>query len=167
MANTKTAKKQIQVSKRNHERNVAVKSRLKSMLKRARQAIAEGQDAAAATDALNQAVKTLYKSATKGIIKKQNASRRVGRLMLSFNRAFNADGTPVAPAVQAKPAPAPKAGKGKAQASKTATSAATAAAPALTAAPETIEEQAPATPETVEATAAETEAPATDESSEA
>jgi small subunit ribosomal protein S20 len=124
MANTKTAKKQILISKRNHERNVAIKSRLKSTLKQARLAIAGGGDAAAATEALNKAVKTLYKSATKGIIKKQNASRRVSRLMLSFQRAFDpnkpaAEAAPAKPAVKAKAAPKPKATKATAAAPET------------------------------------------------
>lgn len=89
MANTKTAKKQIEISKRNHARNLAVKSRLKTMLKRARTAIAAAEDQAAASAAVNEAVRALHRSATKGIIKRQNASRRVSRLMLSMNKAFN------------------------------------------------------------------------------
>jgi small subunit ribosomal protein S20 len=153
MANTKTAKKQIQISKRNHERNLAVKSKLKTMMKRARVAITAADDQAAAAEAVNNAVKTLYKSATKGIIKKQNASRRVSRLMLSFNKAF-AEGAvrPEAPAKKtAAKAPAkPKAIK------------ATVAAPAAVEAPAEVEapvaEQAAETPEaaTAEEAAAET-----------
>jgi len=160
MANTKTAKKQILVTKRNHERNLAIKSRLKSTLKRARLAIAAAADATAATDALNLAVKTLYKSATKGIIKKQNASRRVGRLMLSYNRAF--DPAKLAAAAEAAAAaPAAKAVKGKAGAKPAAkaTTAKTAApkAAAKTAAPVAEPEVAAAPEAEVEASAPETE----------
>lgn len=89
MANTKSAKKQILVSKRNQERNVQYKSALKTAIKKARLAISGG-DASAAQAQVNEAVGTLYKSVTKGIIKKQNASRRVGRLMRAFNKQFAA-----------------------------------------------------------------------------
>ncbi|MEZ5338259.1 MAG: 30S ribosomal protein S20 [bacterium] len=87
MANTKTAKKQILVSRRNHERNVHFKTMLKTSIKKARTAMA-GEDKEAAKAALDAAVKRIYKSATKRLIKKQNASRKVSRLMLAFNRQF-------------------------------------------------------------------------------
>jgi small subunit ribosomal protein S20 len=86
MANTKSAKKQILITKRNNERNVANRTRLKNALKGARTALA-GSDPAGAQEALNRAVAALYKSVNKGIIKKQNASRRVGRLMRAYNKA--------------------------------------------------------------------------------
>lgn len=88
MANTKTAKKQILVSRRNQERNVHFKSMLKTSIKKARIAM-EGEDKEAAKAALDAAVKRIYKSATKRLIKKQNASRKVSRLMLAFNRQFS------------------------------------------------------------------------------
>jgi small subunit ribosomal protein S20 len=100
MANTKTAKKQILVTKRNAERNLAIKSKLKTMLKRARAAIAAGGDQAAAQEALSAAIKTLHKSATKGVIKKQNADRRAGRLAISFNKVFSPKAEPAAPATE-------------------------------------------------------------------
>ena len=87
MANTKSAKKQILNTERNRLRNVKYKSALKTAIKKARLAIAGG-DPASAQEQLNAAVGSLYKSVTKGIIKKQNASRRVGRLMLAFNKQF-------------------------------------------------------------------------------
>jgi small subunit ribosomal protein S20 len=93
LANTKTAKKQLLVTARNHKRNLNYKTRLKSAIKKARAAL-KAPDATAAAGAVNEAVKTLYRSATKGIIKKQNASRRVGRLMKAYGKAF----APAAPA---------------------------------------------------------------------
>jgi small subunit ribosomal protein S20 len=88
MPNTKTAKKQLQVTKRNNERNRHFKSTLKTAVKKARAAITAAEDAQAAQLAVNAAVKTLYRSATKRIIKKQNAYRHVSRLMRAFNTAF-------------------------------------------------------------------------------
>ena len=89
MPNTKTAKKQLINTQRNRARNLHNLSTLKTAVKKARLAIAGAGDAAAAREALNLAVETLYKSATKGIIKKENASRRVSRLMLAFNKQYN------------------------------------------------------------------------------
>lgn len=88
MANTKTAKKQLLITKRNHERNVHFKTMLKNALKKARTAITEGKEPEAAQAALSQAVKTLYRSSNKGVIKRQNASRRVSRIMLAYNKQF-------------------------------------------------------------------------------
>lgn len=87
MANTKTAKKQLLITARNHERNVHYRTMLKGALKKARLAIAS-DNAQAAQDALNAAVATLYRSATKGVIKRQNASRRVGRIMRAYHQRF-------------------------------------------------------------------------------
>lgn len=88
MANTKTAKKQLLVTRRNHLRNVHYKTMLKTAIKRARQVIAGASDSAAAQEALNFAVKSLYKTASKGIIKKQTASRRVSRIMKLYSKHF-------------------------------------------------------------------------------
>jgi small subunit ribosomal protein S20 len=88
MANTKTAKKQLLNTKRNHMRNVHYKTMLKSAVKRARQTISAGSDVTAAQGALNLAVKMLYKTATRGVIKKHNASRRVSRIMRLYNKHF-------------------------------------------------------------------------------
>jgi len=43
VANTKTAKKQLLITKRNHERNVHFKTMLKNALKKARTAITEAR----------------------------------------------------------------------------------------------------------------------------
>jgi small subunit ribosomal protein S20 len=88
LANTKSAKKQILINARNHARNVRYRTMLKTALKNARTAIADGSDADAAQEKLNAAVKTLYKSVTRGILVKHNAQRRVGRLMKSYHRTF-------------------------------------------------------------------------------
>lgn len=88
MPNTKTAKKQLLVTKRNQERNRHFKSVLKTAVKKARAAIESAGNPEAAQVAMNNAVKTLYRSATKRIIKKQNAHRHVSRLMRAYNAAF-------------------------------------------------------------------------------
>ncbi len=91
MPNTKTAKKQLLVTKRNYERNRHFKSTLKTAVKKARAAIDAAASPEEAQKAMQAAVKTLYRSATKRIIKKQNAYRHVSRLMRSYNNAFNSN----------------------------------------------------------------------------
>jgi small subunit ribosomal protein S20 len=88
VANTKSAKKQILINARNRERNVRYRTILKNALKGARTAITDGGDAAAAQEKVNLAVKTLYKSVTRGILVKHNAKRRVGRLMKAYHHTF-------------------------------------------------------------------------------
>lgn len=87
MANTKTGKKQILVSKRNRMQNVAVQTRLKHALKAARTAIASG-DKADADKKVRAAIGQLFKTRTKGVIHKNNASRHASRLMSLYNKTF-------------------------------------------------------------------------------
>jgi small subunit ribosomal protein S20 len=87
--NTKTAKKQLQVSRRNQARNYHYRTILKSAVKSARVAITAGTDRDQAQAALDKAVKTLHRSATRNLIKRQNASRRASRLAIAFNKSFN------------------------------------------------------------------------------
>ncbi len=96
MANTKSAKKQILINARNQERNVRYRTMLKNALKGARSSLTDGSDSEAAQLKVNLAVKTLYKSVTRGILVKHNAKRRVGRLMKAYNKAFVAAETQAA-----------------------------------------------------------------------
>lgn len=88
MPNTKTAKKQLLVNERNHARNQHYKSVMKTTMKKARNLIEAGEDRAEAQTAINKAVRVLHRTASRGIIKRQNASRRISRLMTAFNRQF-------------------------------------------------------------------------------
>ena len=85
MPNTKSAKKDLLVSQRNHDRNVAVKSRLKTLRSKAFKAIED--DAAASVDAIKDALKAFDSAATKGIIHRNTAARRKSRLMKRLNAA--------------------------------------------------------------------------------
>lgn len=88
MANTKTAKKQLKVSERNRVRNVHYKTIMKNALKTVKTAIEAGEDKDGARESLNFAVKTLHRTATRGIIKRRTASRRISRLTVAFNKSF-------------------------------------------------------------------------------
>ena len=84
MANTKSAQKRIRSDARKRLRNQMVKSRVKTFIKKADQAIIAGDDAS--IEAVRQAYAELDKAATKGVIHKNNAARRKSRLMARFNK---------------------------------------------------------------------------------
>ena len=75
MANIKSQIKRNRTNERARQRNVAVKSALKTAVRRFRTA-ADAGDAAAAQQALQAASKALDKAASKGIIHKNQAANR-------------------------------------------------------------------------------------------
>ena len=79
MANIKSQIKRIKTNEKARQRNVAVKSALKTAVRRFRTA-AEAGDAAAATTALQTASKALDKAASKGVIHKNQAANRKSAL---------------------------------------------------------------------------------------
>jgi small subunit ribosomal protein S20 len=79
VANIKSQKKRNRQNEVRHERNKAVRSELKTRVKRARVAIDAGADDA--TDAVRLAQKRLAKAGAKGRIHKNQAARRTSRLM--------------------------------------------------------------------------------------
>ena len=84
MANTKSAKKAINVIASKTERNKIRKSRVKTFVKRVDVAI-EAKDASKAQEALKSAESELFKAVAKGIVKKNTASRKVSRLTKKVN----------------------------------------------------------------------------------
>lgn len=85
MPNTKSAKKDLLVAERNRQRNVSVKSRLKTLRTKANAAVTA--DAAAAETSVKEALKAFDTAATKGIIHKNTAARRKSRLVKRLNAA--------------------------------------------------------------------------------
>jgi small subunit ribosomal protein S20 len=84
LANTKSAQKRIRSNQRKHDRNQAYRSRVKTMIKKAEDAIFAGSPDEAV---IREAISTLDKAAVKGIIHKNNAARRKSRLMKKLNAA--------------------------------------------------------------------------------
>ncbi len=84
MANHKSALKRHRQSLKRRARNVAVKSSLKTTIKKVREAITQ-KEAAKAQELLVQTTKALDKAASKGVIHKNNAARRISRLAHSVN----------------------------------------------------------------------------------
>lgn len=81
MATHKSAIKQDKQSKKRRIRNVRIKSYVKTVIKSVRNAV----DQNAATQALAKAVPALDKAASKGVIHKKTASRKISRLMKRVN----------------------------------------------------------------------------------
>ena len=75
MANIKSQIKRNRTNERRRLRNKAVKSELKTAVRRFREA-ADSGDAAASTTALRSATRLLDKAASKGVIHKNQAANR-------------------------------------------------------------------------------------------
>ncbi len=87
MPNIKSVKKDVIKSRKNHLRNVAAKSAMKTYIKKARTAIeTPATDVGATAEAIRQACKVIDKTAERGIIHKNQAARRKSRLMLLANK---------------------------------------------------------------------------------
>jgi len=79
VANTKSAEKRNRQAEKRRARNQSVRTQVKSAVKKAREALA-AKDPAKAQEALRAAARTLDKAASKGVLHKKNASRRIARL---------------------------------------------------------------------------------------
>ena len=79
MANIKSQIKRIKTNEKARQRNAAVKSSLKTAVRRFREA-AESGDAAATQEALAKANRQLDKAASKGVIHKNQAANRKSAL---------------------------------------------------------------------------------------
>lgn len=77
----KSAIKRAEISERNRQRNVAVKSEIKTRVKRVNEAMASGEDAAKTVELLKTAISKLDRAARKGIIHPNAAARRKSRLV--------------------------------------------------------------------------------------
>ena len=84
MANVKSAKKCISVIKTKTDRNKAIKSEVKTYLKKVDAAVASGDKEAAAA-AFKDATVKLSKAASKGVYHKNTVARKIGRLAKAVN----------------------------------------------------------------------------------
>ena len=85
MPNIKSAKKRVKVNATKNLRNKALKSSLKTAVKKANAAI-ENQDADM-EQTVRVAVKKLDQAAAKGILHKNNAARKKSQLAARMNKA--------------------------------------------------------------------------------
>ena len=85
MANTASATKRNRQAQKRRARNVQVRTGVKSAVKKVREAIEKG-DGAAAKAALTAAERSISKASSKGVVHKNAASRRIGRLAVAVAR---------------------------------------------------------------------------------
>lgn len=85
MANIKSAKKRILVSRANAERNKALRSGVKTAIKKVYAAIESGDKNAAKTE-LVVATKTIEMAGSKGVYHKNNVARKVARISKAVNQ---------------------------------------------------------------------------------
>ena len=84
MANIKSAKKRILVTRTKAARNKSIKSAVKTSIRKVDAAVAQ-KDKAAAEAALTEAVATISKATSKGVYHKNNCARKVSRLTKAVN----------------------------------------------------------------------------------
>ena len=85
MANIKSQKKRNLQNARRHERNKSVRSELKTRIKNADRAAADGAETI--DEQVRRAVKALDMAAAKGIIHKNQAANRKSKLMRRIAKA--------------------------------------------------------------------------------
>jgi len=79
MANTKSAIKRNRTNERNRQRNVAVKSRMKTSMQKVFQAI-ESKNAEQIAQGLREALSDIDRAASKGVIHRNSAARKKSML---------------------------------------------------------------------------------------
>jgi small subunit ribosomal protein S20 len=84
LANIKSAKKRILVAEVRTAKNKAIKSKVKTYVKKVELAVAQN-DKAAASEALTAAISEISKAASKGVYHKNTAARKVSRLTKAVN----------------------------------------------------------------------------------
>ena len=84
MANIKSAKKRILVNETKAARNKAIKSKVKTYVKKVETAV-EKKDVEAAKVALKEAISVINKAGSKGIYHKNTCARKISRLTKAVN----------------------------------------------------------------------------------
>lgn len=79
MANHASALKRIRQTKKRTDRNIARRNRIRTYVRRVEEAIASG-DKTAAEAALQAVMPELHRGASKGVLPKKTASRKLSRL---------------------------------------------------------------------------------------
>jgi small subunit ribosomal protein S20 len=85
LPNTKSAQKHLRSDKKKHLRNFAVKSTVKTAVKKAEQAFSAGNKEQA-QEALREALRKLDKASQKGVLKENTVNRKKSRLTKNFNK---------------------------------------------------------------------------------
>lgn len=79
MANTRSAEKRNRQAQRRRTRNLHVRTGVRSAVKKVREAVTQG-DAGQARQALHHAARVIDRAASKGVLHRNAASRKIARL---------------------------------------------------------------------------------------
>lgn len=90
MPNHKSAVKRVKQNEKRRVRNRHVMSTVRTLVKKARGAFASAEEGAV-EGALPAAIRALSRAADKGVIHRNQASRKIGRLMKAANAAKAAE----------------------------------------------------------------------------
>lgn len=85
MANIKSAKKRILVTERNAAKNVALKSSIKTAIKKALE-LGKAKDKKALAEAVSKVYQLCDKAVGKGVLHKNTAARKKSRLTVALNK---------------------------------------------------------------------------------
>ncbi len=80
-----SAQKRHRQSVKRQARNIAIRSRVRTSVRRLREAIAAG-NATEAAERLASATRVINKAATKGVLHRNTASRKISRLTLAVRK---------------------------------------------------------------------------------
>lgn len=86
MANTPSAEKRNRQTQKRRIRNQTIRSRVKSAVRKVREAVERGE-AAAAEEAFQVAARVLDKASSKGVVHGNAASRKISRLAKAVAKA--------------------------------------------------------------------------------
>lgn len=86
MANTKSAKQAVKVQEKRRVRNLAVRSSVKTAIKKAKENITTGKETEA-KELLTKAYSALDKAVAKGIVHRNQANNKKSKLALKLNQA--------------------------------------------------------------------------------
>ena len=84
MANIKSAKKRILVTETKTARNKAIKSKVKTYVKKVETAVEKKDDEAAKVE-LKEAISVINKAGSKGVYHKNTCARKISRLTKAVN----------------------------------------------------------------------------------
>lgn len=84
MATHKSAEKRNRQAQKRRARNITVRTQVKGAVKKARETLADPKKAG---DSVKGAVRALSKAASKGVLHKRTASRRISRLAKAAHKA--------------------------------------------------------------------------------
>lgn len=133
MANVPSAQKRNRQRLKRRTRNLQHLVTMRTKVKRARQNLADTKvDAAATSESVETAISQIARAATKGVIHKKTASRKISRLVLAANKAAKDHKAPSAATPKKQPKAKPGAKAAAAPAKAAAAPAKAAAKPAAT-----------------------------------